>query len=299
MAALPSDITEVVESALGLQIVAATPATGGCTPAARFLVDLEGGTSAFVKAATSDDTAAWLRAERQVYDGADAPCLPRVLAWAGDDRRPVLVLEDLRDAHWPPPWTDDLVAAVDAALHQLHATKPPAGLKRMRETEFPSWHDVLSEPAPFLGLGLASPAWLAASGPVLTRAHDAVSLEGSDLCHQDVRSDNLCRQGDRVLLVDWNWACVGNGQVDRAFWSPSLASEGGPRPDELLPDAPAYAALVSGHFAATAGLPPMPHAPKVRPLQLRQLDHALPWAVRALDLPPLDGPQAGRLSATR
>jgi hypothetical protein len=43
---------------------------------------------------------------------------------------------------------------------------------------------------------------------------------------------------------------------------------------------------MSGFFAARAGLPPIPTAPHVREVQLAQLRTALPWAARALGLPP-------------
>ena len=46
---------------------------------------------------------------------------------------------------------------------------------------------------------------------------------------------------------------------------------------------------VSGFFAARAGLPEIPVAPHVRGLQRAQLRAALPWAIRALGLPPEDG----------
>ena len=33
------------------------------------------------------------------------------------------------------------------------------------------------------------------------------------------------------MLVDWNWAGLGNPLVDLAFWLPSLFMEGGPAAD--------------------------------------------------------------------
>ena len=59
-------------------------------------------------------------------------------------------------------------------------------------------------------------------------------LDGTDLLHLDVRSDNLCFVGSRAVLVDWNWACRGNGLVDLAGWVPSLHAEGGPLPESCL-----------------------------------------------------------------
>ncbi|MEZ4240454.1 MAG: phosphotransferase [Myxococcota bacterium] len=88
-------------------------------------------------------------------------------------------------------------------------------------------------------------------------------MAGDALLHLDVRSDNLCLLPDRVVLVDWNHAVRGNPAVDLAFWAPSLRLEGGPAPEALVGD-PSLAALVAGFFAAHAGLPEIPHAPRVR-----------------------------------
>ena len=122
--------------------------------------------------------------------------------------------------------------------------------------------------------------------PVLLRTAEEAELAGDELLHLDVRSDNLCFLDSRAVLVDWNLACVGNGWFDVAFWLPSLRLEGGPEPDEVLPDAGALAATVAGFFAAHAGLPPPEGAPTVREFQRRQVEVALPWAARELDLSP-------------
>jgi len=117
-------------------------------------------------------------------------------------------------------------------------------------------------------------------------------LRGNALTHTDVRSDNLCFLGDRVVLVDWNWTRRGHPAADLAFWLPSLENEGGPAPESILPESGSFAALISGYLAARAGLPIITDAPLVRKVQLEQLHSALPWAVRTLGLPPLDGPRA-------
>jgi aminoglycoside phosphotransferase (APT) family kinase protein len=118
----------------------------------------------------------------------------------------------------------------------------------------------------------------------LLAASEAADLGGSALLHLDVRSDNICFFHNHAILVDWNWACTGNPDLDLAFWLPSLEIEGGPLPETLLPAAPEMAAVVSGFFASQAGLTPIPDAPHVRTIQLAQLRSALPWAVRALGL---------------
>jgi hypothetical protein len=96
----------------------------------------------------------------------------------------------------------------------------------------------------------------------------------------------MCVTEGRAIFVDWNYACVANPNLDLGFWLPSLASEGGPAPERILPDAPDIAARVAGFFAARAGLPGICDAPRVRVVQRQQLETALPWAARALDLPP-------------
>jgi aminoglycoside phosphotransferase (APT) family kinase protein len=123
--------------------------------------------------------------------------------------------------------------------------------------------------------------------PLLIAAENDCSTEGASLTHWDLRSDNICLIGSRVIFVDWNLACMSNPQLDLGFWLPSLAAEGGPEPERILPHAPEVAALVAGYFAARAGLPEIVDAPRVRRAQRQQLKTALPWAIRALELPPL------------
>jgi len=122
--------------------------------------------------------------------------------------------------------------------------------------------------------------------PSLLTAEAAAILEGDSLVHLDVRSDNLCFRDGRALIVDWNWAALGDPAVDAQFWLPSLVLERGTPPVQLEPE---YAAWLLGFFAARAGLPPIPDAPGVRLIQLAQLAVVLPWACRLLALPPPGG----------
>lgn len=94
----------------------------------------------------------------------------------------------------------------------------------------------------------------------------------------------MCLIREEMKLIDWAEACLSNPQLDLGFWLPSLAYEGGPSPETILPNAPEIAAWVSGFFAARAGLPDIPDAPFVRRVQREQLSTALPWARRALQL---------------
>lgn len=101
-----------------------------------------------------------------------------------------------------------------------------------------------------------------------------------------IRSDNICITECGALLIDWNGACLSNPKLDIGFWLPSLASEGGLLPEEILPGSPEIAAWVSGFFAVRAGLPIILDAPRVRRVQLVQLRTALDWVERVSSITP-------------
>jgi phosphotransferase family enzyme len=254
----------------------------------RWRVELEDGRAAFVKQALDDDAAAWLRDERRVYDGVEARFMAEQVGWH-DGGVTLLVLEDLTGARWPPPWRVGDVEAVLATLETLAATRPPEGLEPLEATRrrWNGWIDVAQDPEPLLSTGLCSREWLDTALPGLLDAGETCDLGGDSLLHLDVRSDNLCFAGERVVLVDWNLATVGNPLLDVAFWLPSLTLEGGPEPWELLGDTQGLVSLVAGYFASRAGLPTPPTAPRVRAFQRAQAAVALPWAARELGLPPI------------
>ncbi len=274
---------------------------GGYTPARRLLIRFADGSRAFAKVAVSDLTSQWLRDEGRNYGLlGPRPFLTRLLAFDhGDEtRRPLLVLDDLSAARWPPPWSPGDVDRVLATLSQVAScgAELPAGasLPRLADQRamLASWGRVATDPAPFLSLGLCTHDWLDKALPDLLRAEANAPLDGDDLLHNDVRSDNLCfvssdtGGGERAVLVDWNMAGRGNRKFDIATFLPILHAEGGLAPETVLPDAPEFAALLAGYWAARAGLPPPPLAPRVRDVQRTQLVSALPWAARALGLPP-------------
>jgi hypothetical protein len=280
--------------ALGATPVAwrAVPAHGAPSTR-RFVVELPDESSAFVKIAAFDYVAEWFRDERAAYGALEgAPFLPRLLGWDDDGVSPLLAIEDLSPARWPPPWDRGAVGAVLATLEELHGTAPTAPLPTADERQFglDSWPDVIEDPAPFLATGICSSAWLDEHVSALASTSAAARIDGTATLHFDVRSDNLCLRNDRAMLVDWNHACIGNPLLETAAWLPSLEVEGGPVPDEILPadteGLPEIVSLLAGYFSARAGLPQIPQAPHVRTLQRQQAATSLPWASRLLDLPP-------------
>lgn len=256
---------------------------GGYTPALRLRVHLDDGSTVFAKVAANEVTEEMMRLEVAAYERLGRqPFLPRVVA-AGDG---VLVLEDLSHGRWPPPWEDGEVERVLAALEVVAATSVH-GLPRLHDSLgslLPLWRGMDLDAVAGLGVDRE---WLEGARPRLADAAMAAVLDGDDLVHVDVRSDNLCLLPDRVVLVDWNNAATGNAAFDPVAWAPSLHLEGGPAPWELLPDADVgLVAVLTGYFAERAPLPPIPDAPRVRPFQLAQLRVCLPWVSRLLELPP-------------
>jgi Phosphotransferase enzyme family len=262
-----------------------TPVHRGYTPAERYVVSLFDGGSVFAKRAVDAITADWLRKEHQMYQALSGRHIaPELVGWIEGDL-PILVLEDVSNAVWPPPWNRNQIELVHSVLGSVAKVVPPEGLPSFADQEQPNegWDFVLADPGQFLALGLCDASWLDRVGPDLLAAATSAPLAGSSLVHNDVRSDNLCIHSGSALLIDWNLACIGNPQFDVAFWIPSLARESGLSPEELMPDCPAeLAAYVAGFFASRAGQPLIPRAPLVRQAQLQQLQVALPWAARAL-----------------
>ena len=227
-----------------------------------------------------------MRREHESYAAGPFAFMPRLIACEDDAERPLLIIEDLSGAEWPPPWTRARFDAVRAAIAAMHACEVPAPRKVSElRAAIRGWTLVAEDPAPFLSLSVADAAWLKANLPALLAAEQACEQEGDAFTHFDLRSDNMCVTLGGAKLVDWAEACRSNPKLDLGSWAPSLEYEGGPKPEELVGHEPEVAAVISGYFAARAGLPLIPDAPRVRDVQKRQLSTALPWVIRALRLP--------------
>ena len=282
---------ERLERLLGARVVSLEPVSGrGYTLTERRRAVLDDGRTVFVKAAVDELTAGFLRDEHVVYAQLRAAFLPEFHAYDEREGLPLLVLEDLADSRWPPPWTPEDVDAVRHTLAVVAATKPPHGIRPVREWRdewVTRWDRVEDDPEPFLSLGLCSREWLDAYLPVLRAAAKRAPLDGTSLLHLDVRSDNIALSDRGAVLVDWNWASAGNPLVDVVAWCPSLCDEGGPLPEQVVDEdgVGEIAALLAGFWGAGAGTPPPASAPRVRVVQEAQLRVCLPWAARVLGLP--------------
>ncbi len=278
-----------VAAVMGSPVVSWRAVTGGYSIAERWSVDLEDGRRMFAKLATSDDIARRLRDEHRNMAAIDADFRCEILAWDEGDR-PLLVVEDLSHGRWPPPWEPGDVERVLETFERVAETPPPSHVptNEIYREMFTGWQQMAADPNGFVSLDIGSADWLQKCAPALIEAEGNVVLEGNDLVHGDAWSSNICLLDDRVVLVDWNFASHGNREFDRAAWLPALRLEGGPMPEEVAPNLDAWAAALSGFFAASAILPPPEGAPTVRGWQRRQARIAIPWACRELGLPQPD-----------
>lgn len=282
------ELLDRVERMLGSRPVSWREGKGGYSVAGHWSLALEDGRKVFAKVATTDNIAHRLRAEHRNLAAIRAGFMCEIVAWEDGDR-PLLLLEDLSHARWPPPWQPGDVERVLEALDAVATTAPPDHAPHGElYWAVGGWQEIERDPTPFLGLRLCSADWLERSLPILVEAERAIVLEGSDLVHGDVWSSNICLLPEKVVFVDWNFACRGDRRCDVALWLPSLRLEGGPLPEEVRAGLVAYASALAGFFGSRAGLPDPDDAPGVRRFQLRQARIALPWACRELGLPSPD-----------
>jgi hypothetical protein len=118
-------VIERLSSILGTDVRRLTRVRSpGYTVAYHGVAELADGTTVFVKAATEPVTAQFIRDEQRVLGALEGPFLPAVLAMDDEDP-PLLVLEDLCSARWPPPWDEAAIAAVRQTLRLVASTTPP------------------------------------------------------------------------------------------------------------------------------------------------------------------------------
>jgi hypothetical protein len=257
-AAPPAALRARVEALVGESSLTWSKPDTGLSAAHRFLVAFESGRSAFIKAATTPQTAALLRNEHLALLTAPRRFTPRVLAWTdGDDAFPLLIAENLVDGHWPAShagvhWRAGDIERVIAAIRALSEITAPEALPCETSERAAGWPMILAAPGFMTGLGLCSSAWLDAHGEELARAESRLIRKGNAFVHGDMRSDNICLTDDRVIFVDWSEARRGAAATDLAMFLPAARLEGGPAPQGILPDGGPWAAAECAELALRA-----------------------------------------------
>lgn len=277
---------QAVEEFLGGRVAEAVTQPGGFSPAAAVRLRLDDGRRAFVKAlnsAVNPDAPAIYRAEARIAAALppEVPA-PRLLTSFDADGWIVLVFEDVEGHHPAMPWRQDELDRVWAAIDVMSKALTPSPIEVPTAAEvmggsFRGWRRLLGEDTTGLD------PWALANLDALAELESGweAAAAGDTLLHADLRADNILLTGDRVYFVDWPWACRGAAFYDLAAMLPSVAMQGGPLPQELLPDPdPAITAVVAaftGYLVRQGRQPDPPGLPTLRAFQRAQGVVALEW----------------------
>lgn len=254
-------LVALVEDAMSARATSWRKPHTGLTPAQRFVVQFENGDSCFVKASVDAATERMLRTEHRMLAIVDPDLVPATRAWIDNGAESLLITENLHDAYWPADhvrpdgqpvrYEDGQIELLLAALDRVAAT-PADGLPDFAERFAPQWPRIAADPKAFLSLGLCTNEWFERSIDQLIAAEAEVSLDGDALVHNDVRSDNVCFRGDRVVLVDWSDPRRGPAWFDRATLALTLPLESDVSAAAIAPDASAFAVWQAGVLARRA-----------------------------------------------
>lgn len=275
----------------------------GLSEAHRLVVTFSDGSAAFVKAATTDETAGWLRNEHRILERLRGAGLgPEVLAWQDDGAaQPLLVTEDLSDAYWPAAgienpgggtstlWRPGDIDVLRRMLDRLRDVPLPPETRRTSSWPGPQWPRIIEMADQLVEVGVVGPGWLEAHAEALTTADaEADGLEvGGCLVHGDVRSDNvgiLSSGGDpEARLVDWSHAGAGHERHDLVQLLPTLHLEGGPPPWQVCTEPASLIARLAGPSLQRACVSDQPDWLRRVFIALASIN--LTWLAAALGLP--------------
>ena len=312
---VPETVRRETERRLGARVVRATIAYGGYAASATFRLRLSNGRRAFFKAGypPPPGSAAIFPVDREAKRYATlgplvARWMPRYYGSFRRERWHVLLMEDLGPATIPP-WTSAKTRSATRSYARFHRSTLgavlPRWLPRTQHAAFGGYWGRLEklgqlDETASLAKRRSDEAreWLDVVLPVLI-AHERRLVSARRpfaLLHFDTRSDNIRLIGDRLVMFDWPFACVGPAEFDTVAFAQAVAADKGPAPErvlawyeEVLPLRPrevdASLAGIAGYFAHRAWQPPLPGLPRLRSVQRRQLKASLAWAARRFDLP--------------
>jgi aminoglycoside phosphotransferase (APT) family kinase protein len=304
-------VRAAIETWLASPVVEAVTQPGGFSPglAARLLT--ADGRRVFVKAVGPELNPDAPRFHRR--EGALVAVLPTAapvprLLWSYDEGEQTtraggaesggwvaLAFEDIEGRSPVQPWRPDELDRVLAALDALAESLTPSPLPPEISVSAGAWFDrhgrgwrrlVAADPE----IRARRDPWSARHEVMLAdlEAQAPAAAQGDTLLHFDTRADNMLLTPERVYIVDWPHARLGQPWVDLALFAPSVAMQGGPTPEALLaryrsasaadPAAiTAVVAAVAGYFTWNSLLPAPPGLPTLRAFQAAQGAVARRW----------------------
>ena len=292
--AAPGEVRRDVEALLGGRVVEAVTQPGGYSPGVAARLRLADGRRAFVKSAgplPNPDTPELHRAEARVAAVLpEAAPVPRLLGSFDRDGWVTLVFEDVDGRQPRLPWdTGELRRVLDALTALAEAMTPsPIEVPPVAERfggAFRGWTELATRDD-LTGLDDWARRHLDRLAALESAWGEAAA--GRTLAHADVRADNLLLTPDRVVVVDWPWACLAAPWFDLLAMLPSIRLDGGPPPEELFASHPfargadadavtAVVAAVAGYLVRQGRLPSPPGLPTLRAFQRAQGEIVLDW----------------------
>ncbi len=302
---LPRSVRTRIQDLAGSRVTAETSATTGFSPGFAAVLEFTDGHGVFVKAVSPEQNPESPQLARlEIRAAAALPVgvpAPRLL-WSDDDGDWVLLGFEVA-AGRPPllPWDPTELRQVLDAMQALATAEPVPGHGLPRTVdqltdEFHGWRALAAESGTDVdrlstwadGTGGWAREHL---GPLAEREADGASAgEGTALVHGDLRADNVLIDHDhgRVRLIDWPHASVGAPWLDLAFMLPSVAMQGGGRPQDLFWAEPQTAGVepdglralvtgLAGYFAHSALQPAPVGIPNLRRFQQAQAEQTIAW----------------------
>ena len=117
---------------------------GYARSSAHWRARLADGRRVFIKQALIGTAVECLRAERVIYEAVSRPFMPLFYGAYDDGELALIVLEDLTDEEWPPPWSPRGIESVLVSLAELHRISPPKELEKLEAIrgEIVGWSDI-------------------------------------------------------------------------------------------------------------------------------------------------------------
>lgn len=310
--AVPARVRQRTERLLGSPVTGARRSFGGFGPSATFVLRLQDGRGAFFKGVyplPEDSAVRWmLDEEERVYERLQDFINPWAPTYYGSLREQgwhVILIEAVGGER-ALPWTVDKAMRAARSYAEFHGTTAgralPRWLPRDGHLEFAEfWQSIAADADAQARLAVLGGAqtrrWLDVALPALIEGERRFGAlrDPYALLHSDTRSDNVRLNGRLLRIFDWPFAFAGPTEFDLAAFAQSIASEGGPDPEQVVgwyaqvsaprDDALTHAAVgIAGYFADRAPRPEMPGLPRLRAHQRRQLKASLRWAARRLGL---------------
>jgi hypothetical protein len=295
---IPPHLRADVARLLGQPVLRAVTQPGGFSPGVAARLELADGRRAFVKAVgdVSPESPGIHRAEAGIAAALPAGTpAARLLGHIDADGWVILLFEDI-DGRLPvQPWRPDELSRVLQAMTSLARSLTPSPIlvppaSQRYEAVGCGWRLLAdSVEAGRDDLAGADP-WIRGRLLALVALEDgfAAAAAGPTLAHGDIRADNVLLTADRVVFVDWPWACLAQPWFDLVAMLPSVTMQGGPDPQSVVTSHPLAAgadpAAITAVIAALGGTwtflgrrPAPPGLPTLRPFQLAQADVCLRW----------------------